>query len=332
MELPLSPNTLMTGDSFSFKAGGNASDWDEYRKLYAAGGSAFLEDPHARAEITATRVDQMILFDRKVRGLRHERDAEQAAASGFTHYVLNLNLKGVAQVDSGEGFESLAEGEAMLLDVSMPMRLRMTDVHLLTASIARSLVTAAAGERAHGMRIGSDRTATLRSLLAERSDDDPAKILEEGPRLLLMILAMLAPGGQRSVVERRLHRKRIQRAIIRDYIEARLASRELVPAQIAKACAVSRTTLYRLTEPDGGVASFVRKVRLAQLERLLANGSGESLADLAQRLGFADESHMGRQFRQVTGVSPGRYRTASRADTAANAAQRRWRAWMGELH
>lgn len=330
--MPLSQYPSMSGDSFSFIAGDNGSDWDEYRKLYAAGGSASLEHPRARAEITATRLDQMILFDRKIRGLLHAREPEQAAASGFTHYVLNLNLKGIAEVDLGEGLKSIAEGEAVLMDAGLPMRLRMTDVHLLTASIARNLVTAAVGDMAHGLRIPPERTAALRSLLAAQSETGCAGLVAVGPRLLLQMLAMLAPGGRRSVIEDRLHRKRIQRALIRNYIEAKVASRDLGPAQIARACAISRATLYRLTEPDGGVASFVRKVRLAQLERLLANGSGERLAELAQRLGFADECHMSRQFRRVTGVSPGRYRAASLGDDAANAARRRWKAWMAELH
>lgn len=329
--MPLSPHPPIPGDSFNFIAGNDGSDWEEYRKLYAAGGSAVLENPHARAEITATRLDQMILFDRRIRGLRHERSVEQAAANGFTHYVLNLNLRGVVEVDLGDGFETIAEGEAVLLDVGMPMRLRMIDVHLLTVSIARNLVTAAAGEAAHGLRIRPERTATLRSLLPDQSVNGRADLVREGPRLLVPMLAMLAPRGRRGVIEDRLHRKRIQRAVIRNYIETQLASRDLGPDRIASACAISRATLYRLTEPDGGVASFVRKVRLEQLERLLANGSRERLAELAQRLGFADECHMSRQFRTVTGVSPGRYRTASLRDTAANAARRRWTAWMAEL-
>jgi AraC-like DNA-binding protein len=321
----------MSGDSFNFTAGKDGGDWDAYRKLYAAGGSAFLEHPHAKAEITATRLDQMILFDRKLCGLRHERTPEQAAANGFTHYVLNLNLQGAAEVDCGEGFAGLAEGEAVLMDVGRPMRLRMIDVHLLTASIARNLVTAAAGDMAHGLRISAERTAPLRGLLAEQRHEGAPEQAMQGPHLLLAMLAMLAPAGRRSAIEQRLQRKRIQRAVIRNYIEAKLASRDLGPAKIASACAISRATLYRLTEPDGGVASFVRKVRLAELERLLASGNGERLAELAQRLGFADECHMSRQFRMVTGVSPGRYRAASLGDTAASAARRRWTAWMAEL-
>jgi AraC-like DNA-binding protein len=332
LDLLLSPYPEISRDSFRFTTGDDGSDWDDYRKLYAAGGSAFLEGSHARAEITATRLDQMILFDRKVRGLRHERAPEQAAANGFTHFVLNLNLRGVAEVDLGEGFKSLAEGEAVLLDVGMPMRLRMIDVHLLTASIARNLVAGAAGELAHGLRIRPERTAALRSLLGDKQGDGTADLVRAGPRLLVPMLAMLAPRGRRGVIEDRLQRKRIQRAVIRNYIKTKLASRDLGPAQIASACAISRATLYRLTEPDGGVAGLVRKVRLAQLERLLANGIDERLAELAQRLGFANESHMSRQFRAATGVSPGRYRIASSGDTAAKAARRRWTAWMAELN
>lgn len=322
-----------TDDRFSFRAGAGepGGDWEGYCRLYAAGGDAFQETEDFRADITAIRLDRVILFDRRLRGLRHERRREHVVANGFDHFTLHLNLGGSAEVDSGEGFETLGEGEAVLLDTRLPMRLRLVDVHLLTASVARTLVVAAVADAAHGRRIDPEQTAPLRRRLAERAEGDPVGLALEGPRLLLMMLDMLGLEERPQPGADRLRRKVIRRAVIRDYVEANLARRELDPSEIASACAVSRATLYRLTEPDGGVSSFVRKVRLARLERLLADGVGEHLADLAERLGFADESHMSRQFRAVAGVSPGRYRTASREDLAANAARRRWSAWMAEF-
>lgn len=326
--LPSSPR-----DSFSFRAGTGepGGGWEDYCRLYAAGGDAFQEAGDFRADITATRLDRVILFDRRLRGVRHERRAEHVIANGFDHFTLQLNLAGSAEVDCGEGFQALAEGEAVLLDTRLPMRLRLVDVHLLTASVARPLVMAAAADSAHGRCISPERTALLRRRLAERADVDPMGLGREGPRLLLMMLDMLRPEGRPRTGADRLRRTMIRRAVIRDYVEANLARRDLDPSEIASACALSRATLYRLTEPDGGVANFVRKVRLARLERLLADGGGEQLAEFAECLGFADESHMSRQFRAVAGVSPGRYRTASRQDPVANAARRRWSAWMAEF-
>ena len=49
-----------------------------------------------------------------------------------------------------------------------------------------------------------------------------------------------------------------------------------------------------------------RRIRAAQ-ERLAA---GESVTDVAQQLGFADQAHMTRLFKRTVGVTPGRYRAA----------------------
>ncbi len=323
----------LPGDSFRFRGGCDepGASWEDYRRLYARGGEAFQEAGNFRADITAIRLDRVILFDRRLRGLRHERRPEHVVANGFDHFTLQLNLGGSAEVDCGDGFQALAEGEAVLLDTRLPMRLRLVDVHLLTASIARPLVMAAAADSAHGRFISPARTAVLRRRMAEWAEGDPIGLALEGPRLLLIMLDMLRSEGRRQAGADRLRRMMIRRAVIRDYVEANLTRRDLDPLEIAQACALSRATLYRLTEPDGGVVNFVRKVRLARLERLLADGGAEQLADFAERLGFADASHMSRQFRAVAGISPGRYRAASREDPAANAARQRWTAWMAEF-
>ena len=49
-----------------------------------------------------------------------------------------------------------------------------------------------------------------------------------------------------------------------------------------------------------------RRIRVAQ-RRLAA---GESVTDVAQQLGFADQAHMTRLFKRTVGVTPGRYRAA----------------------
>ena len=49
-----------------------------------------------------------------------------------------------------------------------------------------------------------------------------------------------------------------------------------------------------------------RRIRVAQ-RRLVA---GESVTDVAQQLGFADQAHMTRLFKRIVGVTPGRYRAA----------------------
>jgi AraC family transcriptional regulator len=60
------------------------------------------------------------------------------------------------------------------------------------------------------------------------------------------------------------------------------------------------------------VAEHVRELRVAYALRRLAE-SEDPLSDIARAAGFADQSHFSRTFKQLTGTTPGAYRTLSRA-------------------
>ncbi|SQC95855.1 AraC family transcriptional regulator [Pseudomonas aeruginosa] len=54
--------------------------------------------------------------------------------------------------------------------------------------------------------------------------------------------------------------------------------------------------------------AWLRQRRLEQARALLK--SGRAPLEVALELGFADQSHLGRQFKQAYGVAPGEYRSA----------------------
>lgn len=54
--------------------------------------------------------------------------------------------------------------------------------------------------------------------------------------------------------------------------------------------------------------AFQTQLRIDRARRLLRRG--EEIADVAYRLGFSDQCHFSRKFRQFTGATPGQYRTA----------------------
>jgi AraC-like DNA-binding protein len=54
--------------------------------------------------------------------------------------------------------------------------------------------------------------------------------------------------------------------------------------------------------------AFQTQLRIDLARRLLSRG--EEIADVAYRLGFSDQCHFSRKFRQFTGATPGQYRTA----------------------
>ena len=69
---------------------------------------------------------------------------------------------------------------------------------------------------------------------------------------------------------------------------------------------VSRSTVYRLFEPLGGVRQFINGARLQRCydELREADPRGVKIADIAASWGFADSSSFSRRFRGRFGVSP----------------------------
>ncbi len=81
-------------------------------------------------------------------------------------------------------------------------------------------------------------------------------------------------------------------------------------AEIAQAVGVHRARLARVYKRHRGlpIAMHVRQLRLAwAADRLLE--SAESLSSIALQAGFADQSHLTREFKRRFGVPPGAYRS-----------------------
>ncbi|WP_309133636.1 AraC family transcriptional regulator [Cellulomonas sp.] len=79
-------------------------------------------------------------------------------------------------------------------------------------------------------------------------------------------------------------------------------------AQLCERFAMSERTLQRLTRRRLGLTPkwLVQRRRLHEAAGRLRDG-GATLAVLAAELGYADESHLSRDFRRVTGMTPGAF-------------------------
>jgi AraC family transcriptional regulator len=95
------------------------------------------------------------------------------------------------------------------------------------------------------------------------------------------------------------------------FIHANYA-RELSLTDIAEAAHLSPFHLARLFKQSLGVSphQYLIHVRVDSARWLLSAGSGErSLAEVASAVGFADQSHLTRHFKRVTGVTPRQFRS-----------------------
>jgi AraC-like DNA-binding protein len=102
----------------------------------------------------------------------------------------------------------------------------------------------------------------------------------------------------------------VRRAL--DYVAENLTG-SISLAEAAKAAGISRFRLAHLLKATTGqtLLEHVKRLRTDEARRRLETTT-LSCAAIAAELGFADQSHFTRQFRDVTGITPARYRRERR--------------------
>lgn len=93
-----------------------------------------------------------------------------------------------------------------------------------------------------------------------------------------------------------------------DYIK-RHYSRKITLEEVADHVRLSPAYFSKIFKQEMGsnFSVYLNQVRVQQSQRLMQDPSA-SLADIAQLVGFEDQSYFSKVFKRLTGVSPGRYR------------------------
>lgn len=311
-----------------------------YRDLYSGGVDVYPYGERFFAEVRAWRLSGIILFDRRLTGVAHERTAERVAKDGFDHFTVQLLVEGAFEIDSGGGYVVLQPGQIVLLDMTRPVRNRMLAAHVVTASISREVVHAALGSTAnqHGRLIECDKALLLadymKSLTVRASEIAEANL----PAVSRAFIDLLTVAAEDADIGRGVDLRRLEfarRESVKRFIESNLHG-ELTAETISDATGVSRATLYRIFQDDGGVGRVIQARRLVRLRAALTDSTDDrSLANIAHDCGFKSESHMSKLFRGAFATTPGEYRRQLRAARTAREkmtdAKERWASWVGEV-
>lgn len=125
----------------------------------------------------------------------------------------------------------------------------------------------------------------------------------------------------------------------RNFIRERISAGEPVNvASVAAKLDCSRATLYRVFEPVGGVASFIRSERLraclADMRRVASGHSTLTLGELGMRRGFESDAQFSRAFKAEFGMTPSEAKKAlmcapaADQDAGSEGADRRYEIWL----
>jgi AraC-like DNA-binding protein len=260
-------------------------------------------------------------------------------ARGGDQLVIYAQVKGELDANYAGSDRKIGPGDVAIIDYSREIVSRSTDFTIMYLMVPRDMVPPLfLAPSVHGTVLpgasGPGRLIhrTLETLLQTMD----AMTLAEADAALDALLTMVA-----GMLESALARDSGMSAsgdALRDkalaLIDRNLQNPELSPALLEANLPLSRSGLYRLFEPLGGVRNAILQRRLDRSMRTLLNGGGAkpALRAIARDHGFASEEQFSRAFRTRFGITPTQfYDMVRRKDQAGLAAQAE-RAGFANLH
>jgi AraC-like DNA-binding protein len=282
-------------------------------------------------------------FDRQ----RFVRDRRKTVVDGLDHYLVQLYATGGLIGEAGDHGRVLNGGDVQILDLTQSNVTQAAPSGTVAIVVPRETLDQAlpAPGDLHGLILrgnsgmGGLLGDYMRSLVA-RAD---SMTMGEAPLVAQattdMIVACFQSTAEtteraRAAIDQTM-RQRIQR-----HITAHLESSALHTEGLCAEFRISRSQLYRLFEPLGGVAHYIQEQRLTRACAELCNPAHDHrrIYEIAFALGFSSEAHFSRVFRSTFGLSPSDVRGRAQA-TRVNASRPTstadpnggYEAWVREL-
>lgn len=262
------------------------------------------------------QVGALIVVQHSTDAVSWHRPAERVRADRTDYIYINFHYSGRFAIDCGHGVKSGGAGSLFAIDMRQPVRIDDGQMKKIYVAMPRRAVLDRLGNHdPHGLVLGGETAALLGATLRAVCETLPritALQTTMAEQLILdLIVATLCEGLE--AVDRRPAREEALASRVRAHIDAHLGE-TLDIASLCRDLGVSRSNLYRAFGSEGGVRHQIQMRRLRRARALLLEpGETRSLAALALATGFADKSHLSRQFKQAFGLTPGQFRAASAA-------------------
>jgi AraC-like DNA-binding protein len=287
----------------------------------------------SRPDFFAHATSQFILSDINTPSLQLSRTATASTRDSLQGFGLRLQFSGEARGRAGDRDFELGAGDLLFVDLQQSLDFSILagpeGARDITLWVSRGKMLAAFGrdDILHGLVLSGGAPAGAMiggglKILAEQAKNLSVQAMDalcDGlvalcARALAPVLAAPRPGAMSPAAAF---------VTIRRYIDRNLRAPDLDAQKLADIFGVSRASLYRLFEPVGGVASYIRKARLnrAYQDIMDSESSGRRVGSIAFALGFQNVSAFNRAFRDHYGVSPREARARALAPAPAPGAQ-----------
>jgi AraC-like DNA-binding protein len=243
------------------------------------------------------------------------RSRSRIRRDGQDGFVLHLSRHAYS-VETERGVIDVPAGAISLNDLSQPYRRsRVPETDSLIVALPRASVASVLPDEdmLHGLILqgGAGRLLAdhVRSLAAHSHAIATVDAAHVAQATLHMLAACVRPSLEsigRAGAPLDAVRLRAAKQLLR-----RQLSTPLRIDALAKALGMSRSQLYRLFEPDGGVAHYLARQRLAAVRAALDDPlERRSIGEIGEACGFGSSAVLSRAFRQAYGASPRDYRAS----------------------
>lgn len=199
----------------------------------------------------------------------------------------------------------------LALDMDQACTIRSFHGRVLLFFVPRALVEAVFPDAAslHGRRVVAT-TPLMRMLVAHLvalnrqivglSKDEAGSAFRTAIQLLAAAFSKQAglSGNARAAVRAAVFGQ------VRRYVEAHLHDHSLSPDSVLQSLHLSRASVYRLFEHEGGLAAYIRSRRLRAAADELVRFPDVEVQDIAFGLGFNNASSFTRAFRRAYDMAP----------------------------
>lgn len=214
----------------------------------------------------------------------------------------------------------LSRGDLYVIDFGRPVRSLVLCHHELAISLPRRAVAAAVGDvsRLGGTRLANDGVGALLSALMRATAEEATRLTPSEQASALTAASELALATLRAATGGESDFDQVAHGLYAaagGIIERQCADPELTPEKVAAALGCSRASLYRLFAANGeGVAAAIWEARLTRARHMLSQPgqSDVTLAEIAYRCGFLDQSTFSRMFKRRYDMTPREAREAGR--------------------
>ena len=259
-------------------------------------------------------------------GLRFASLAGHVRRDPIDHWTITVILRGSGRTVAPSKTSESSAGSVKIHPLGRVFEGYVTDSELLSFVVPRDFC----GGMAHVLepvefsalapgvgRLFADYATSLARCL-------PSMDAGDLPRLVTatraMILACVAPSPE-TVDEAGDPIANVLLERARRFVQANIIAPDLGATSLQRELGISRSRLYRLFEPYGGVSHYIQHRRLLAAHAALSDpNDNRRILDIAEGGGFTDGAEFSRAFKREFGYSPSEVRTAGKRSRPKQAA------------